>query len=311
MMQEPQNAEFTITPFYIDQFGYWRSQRYSNNTLYGIDQAQYHTEKGTFPYSFSMIDYWFPVIHGQYGEDGQLQQILQRTEIPYIGSDAKTSYLCYDKISGREKAKKLGIHQPQYLFFSYPNDESDSVIRKSILQNIGLPCFIKPSETGSSIGISRISNENMIIPAIKAACIYDKKIIVEKAVEDCVEYELAFIGNKRRKFSRPGTMEYQDEFYTTQAKYRMETTKLIAVTDIDQQLKNQLYDMATRLIEQFEVKDLGRIDFLYDKKNNRLYWNEINTIPGFTQKSMFPFLWKEEGMNFIDLLTHIIKDPYH
>lgn len=258
-----------------------------------------------------MIDYWFPVIHGRFGEDGQLQHILQRTEIPYIGSDTKTSYLCYDKISGREKAKQLGMNQPQYLFFNYRNIDSETLIQKRIVQEIGLPCFIKPSETGSSIGISRISHEQMIIPAVKAASQYDDKIIVEKAVEHCVEYEIAFIGNKNRRFSIPGTIEYHDEFYTTLAKYSEETTRLKAAIDIDQPLKTHIYGMASQLIEKFEVKDLGRIDFLYDQQHYKLYWNEINTIPGFTQKSMFPFLWNEEGLSFSDLLTYIIKDAYH
>jgi len=255
-----------------------------------------------------MIDCWFPLIHGEFGEDGQLQKQLEKTEIPYIGSDDRVSLTCYDKIKSRQKATLGGICQPEYLFFKYPTHRANTEIEKIILQELGLPCFIKPAKTGSSLGISRVNEKHEIIHALEKAQNYDKNIIVEKAINNCLEYEIAFIGNKRKKFSIPGTIEYEDEFYTTQAKYSKNSTKLKADKKMNQALKKQIYNLTQKIINLFNVKDLGRVDFLYDQKNDILYLNEINTIPGFTEKSMFPFLWKVEGLEIEELINLIIAE---
>lgn len=255
-----------------------------------------------------MIDYWFPLIHGRFGEDGQLQHQLEKTERPFIGSDKNTSLICYDKTLSREKAEAFGICQPDYFVFSYPNQQSDEVLQETIIQKIGLPCFIKPSKTGSSIGISRITEKGKILPALKLASVYDHKIIVEKAVENCVEYEIAFIGNRNKRLSIPGTIDYKDPFYTTQAKYHQKTTKLRSINNLEKSLKKRIHTQTKKIIDLFNVKDLGRIDFLYDKMIDVLYWNEVNTIPGFTEKSMFPFLWREEGLDLKDVLDYILGE---
>jgi len=194
------------------------------------------------------------------------------------------------------------------VFFNYADSIADHVIVETVIQEIGLPCFIKPAQTGSSIGISKVTEKKRIIPAVKMASIYDNQIIAEKAVENSIEYEIAFIGNRNKKFSIPGTIDYNDRFYTTRAKYSEEQTKLRVAVELEGELKETIYKTAKTMIELFTVKDLGRIDFLYDKNNDLLYWNEINTIPGFTEKSMFPFLWKEEGLEFKELIKYILND---
>jgi len=273
-----------------------------------MDYKNTDTEKRLFPFSYSMIDYWFPLIHGTFGEDGQLQHQLEKTELPYIGTDKISSSICYDKILSREKAHKCGIRQPQYLIFHSDKLRSDKIVQETIIQQIGLPCFIKPAKTGSSLGISRVNEKMNILPALKLATIYDQNVIVEKAVSHCVEYEIAFIGNQNKKLSVPGTVDYKEQFYTTYAKYYEETTKLSSLKNDDSQFKKRINDQTRKIIEQFNVKDLGRVDFLYDKINDILYWNEINTIPGFTKKSMFPYLWAEEGMDLVDVIEFILEE---
>lgn len=286
----------------------WWSQQCSSKILSESNDLAVDMEKHIFPFSYSMIDYWFPLIHGEFGEDGQLQKQLKNTELHFLGSDEKTSLFCYDKIMSREKAKSAEIIQPKYIFFRYPEKKSHDSIKNTILQEIGLPCFIKPARTGSSLGISRVKKKEEIIPALSLALSYDNNILVEKAVENCCEYEIAFIGNKWKRFSIPGSIEYEDMFYTTQAKYSSSTTKLRSIENLDQRLKNKIYNQTEKIIYIFNVKDLGRVDFLYDQKNDILYWNEINTIPGFTEKSMFPFLWKEMGLDLEDVIDLIIGE---
>lgn len=258
-----------------------------------------------------MIDCWFPLIHGQFGEDGQLQKQLEKTGLPYIGSDKKASFNCYDKILSREKANSNDIKQPIYLFFKHVHKQDNKLILEKIIHETGLPCFIKPSRTGSSIGISRVKEEVGIIPALNKAMIYDNNIIVEKEIKNCIEYEVAFIGNSYKRLSIPGTIVYEDEFYTTQAKYSKNSTQNIAVKDLNETVKTKLYSLTEKIIDLFNVKDLGRVDFFYDKKNDILYWNEINTIPGFTEKSMFPFLWKEQGLEVDEMIDLIIREVLH
>jgi D-alanine-D-alanine ligase len=286
----------------------WWNQQYSFKILSGNKDPAVNMEKHLSPFSYSMIDYWFPLIHGKFGEDGQLQKILIKTELPFIGSDEQASLTCYDKIKSREKAKSADIIQPKYIFFTYTNQKSIERIKNTIIHEIGLPCFIKPSRTGSSLGISRVKEKEEINPALYLALSYDTHILIEKAVENCYEYEIAFIGNKMKRFSIPGSIEYEDIFYTTQAKYSSNTTKLKSVKKLDQRLKNKIYNQTEKIIDIFNVKDLGRVDFLYDQKNDILYWNEINTIPGFTEKSMFPFLWKEMGLDLEDVIDLIIGE---
>ena len=268
----------------------------------------YDFKRDLFPFSFSMIDVWFPVIHGQFGEDGHLQKQLRETKLPFIGSNEKTSLMCYDKIASRETVSDIGILQPKYLFFQYQGKSTNKELVEEITQEIGLPLFIKPAKTGSSIGISRIIDEKKILSAIKLASLYDKFILVERAVENCVEYEIAMIGRKSKIITMPGTIDYNDDFYTTKAKYSHKTTKLKVANNIHQYLKDKMNFIALNIVELFGVKDLARIDFLYDKKSDRLYWNELNTIPGFTEKSMFPYLWEERGLNLVDVIEYILKD---
>ena len=293
-------------PYFVDQQGFWRSQEYSSNVLVEKVDPSIDTEKRVFPFSYSMIDCWFPLIHGEFGEDGELQHQMAKTETPYIGSDESVSLTCYDKIKSRQKAALGDVCQPQFLCLEYPYPERNGVIEKTIMQELGLPCFIKPAKTGSSFGISKVNEEREIIHALEIALNYDKNIIVEKAINNCLEYEIAFIGNKRKKFSIPGTIEYEDEFYTTQAKYSNNSTKLKALKTMNQTFKKKIYDQTQKIVDLFNVKDLGRVDFLYDQENDILYWNEINTIPGFTEKSMFPFLWKEEGLGIEEVIDLII-----
>jgi len=309
--QRHSSGNLLLHPFYIDQEGLWRSQTYASNVIISNQNALDHEEKKPFPFSYSMIDCWFPLVHGQFGEDGQLQKQLEQTELPYIGSDAQTSLRCYDKIRSRQVAKSMGIHQPQYLFFKSAGNQTNEDLKEAIIREIKFPFFVKPAKTGSSIGISRVKNEEEIIAALELAQSYDHNILVEEAVENCLEIEIAFIGSKKIRLSIPGTVDYEDEFYTTMAKYSTHTTQNRALKNSNEPLKTQLNKQTAKIINCFNVKDMGRVDFFYDQKHDILYWNEINTVPGMTKKSMFPFLWKAQGLGIESIIDKNVREKLY
>ena len=302
------NWTLKILPFYIDEKGIWY------DTVFSSDLLLQNTTKGRFktsevPFSFDAVDIWLPMIHGKYGEDGIIHRILQKTGIPYMGTDPMYSKRCFDKILSRNTAKSHDIVQPDFIVFE--NHSCDiKTLPKKIKATIGFPCFVKPSSTGSSIGISKVYDPSEIQDAIIKATKIDRNILIEKSIEDCMELEIAVIGRSSRNFSEIGTISYKDKFYTNAAKYSNTSTTIIIPAPIPFTVQQEVHSLSEKLCDIFKIKDFCRIDFFYEQNDSKLYWNEINTIPGFTQYSMFPLLWKRKYQTINIIIEQIVKNAF-
>ncbi len=268
---------------------------YSNNKKAGI----YDNGK-----TIAELDLIFPVLHGPYGEDGKLQGLLELSGIPYVGCSVLASSNAMDK----DMAKKIfaydGIDQvPHITCYSYETGE-ECISRAEA--NLGYPCFVKPANMGSSVGISKAKNKQELISAMEKAFEYDHKIIVEKGV-NAREIEIAVLGNcDNIRISDAGEIIPSDEFYDYHAKYKSNESKLIIPADLDFEISRKIRDMAYKAYKGLGAEGLCRIDFFVEKDTQKVYLNEANTMPGFTYISMYPKLWENGGLSYENLLEELI-----
>lgn len=241
-------------------------------------------------------DVIFPITHGNNGEDGKLQGFLDLFNIKYVGSKCGSSYICMDKIRTKEILSYHNI--PQVPFEIYNKNKQLS---------IPFPVIIKPANGGSSIGIKVANNKKELKKAIKQALKYDKKIIVEKFIK-AQELECAILEDKKLIISEVGEIISANSFYDYEAKYENKESKTIIPANIELDISNKIKDYAKTIFEILDLKGLARIDFFYDKENNKIYLNEINTLPGFTEISMFPKLIMNEGINYKDIISKLIDN---
>ena len=241
-------------------------------------------------------DVIFPITHGNNGEDGKLQGFLDLFNIKYVGSKCGSSYVCMDKIRTKEILSYHNI--PQVPFEIYNKNKQIS---------IPFPVIIKPANGGSSIGIKVANNKKELKKAIKQALKYDKKIIVEKFIK-AQELECAILENKKLIISEIGEIISANNFYDYEAKYENKESKTIIPANIELDISNKIKEYAKTIFEILDLKGLARIDFFYDKENNKIYLNEINTLPGFTEISMFPKLIMNENITYKDIISRLIDN---
>lgn len=242
------------------------------------------------------FDVVFPIIHGENGEDGKLQGMLDLFKIHYVGSKCGSSYICMDK----EKTKQIlnACHIPQIPYQIY---------KKNKKLSLSFPVIVKPANGGSSIGISLAYNEKELKKAIRIAKKYDEKIIIEKFIQG-QELECAILEDKKLIVSEVGEIISANRFYDYNAKYQNNLSKTIIPANIPKEISLQIQKYATTVFELLELKGLARIDFFYDKQDNQVYLNEINTLPGFTEISMYPKLIIDKGISYQSLITKLIEN---
>ena len=248
------------------------------------------------------IDVVFPIIHGSYGEDGKLQGYLEMLNIPYVGCNMLASSICMDKVFCKELIKNIDVLQTNYIYLYKDYDIVN--ILKEIKKNIGYPCFIKPSNGGSSIGINKVNNESEVDKYIKEALKYDNKVIIEKEIKGR-EIEIGVIGNDEFIVSSIGEVK-TNNFYSYENKYVNNSSTVTIPANINNNLKKEIENSAKKIYKYLECSGMARIDFFIEEKTNNIYLNEINTIPGFTDISMFPLLFKNIGLKYDVLIDKLI-----
>ncbi len=252
----------------------------------------------------TQLDLIFPVLHGPYGEDGKLQGLLELSGLPYVGCGVIASANAMDKDIAKKIFAYDNINQVDHLTFYSHELITDSINR--IEMNLGYPCFIKPANMGSSVGISKAKDKEQLIQAINKAFEYDHKIVVEKAV-NAREIEVAVLGNcDDIKISVAGEIIPSDEFYDYDAKYNSNESKLIIPAELNFETLRQIEDMAYKAYKGLNAEGLCRIDFFVDKDTQKVYLNEVNSMPGFTSISMYPKLWENSGISYKTLLEELI-----
>jgi D-alanine-D-alanine ligase len=252
------------------------------------------------------LDVVFPVIHGRGGEDGSLQGLLELAGIPYVGSGVLGSAIQMDK----EVAKRLlaAADLPVTPWICVRSRELGDAARVSerILDEIGLPLFVKPANQGSSVGISRVDDRAALVPALRNAARYDTKILAEHAI-DAREIEVAVLGNDPIEASIPGEIRTRNAFYDYEAKYLDDNTELLVPAPLDDDQIDRVRQLALKAVAVLEGAGMARVDFLLERSSNRFFINEVNSIPGFTAKSMYPLLWQGSGVSYPALLDRLIE----
>lgn len=252
---------------------------------------------------FATIDVIFPIMHGTFGEDGAIQGFLELMNVAYIGSGVLGSAICMDKDIMKRLLRDSGINIANY--FCLKSYELNETKLEEIVEELKLPLFIKPANLGSSVGISKVHNQTELIKAVHEAFQYDTKIIFEEFIKGR-EIEVSVLGNNIPKASVPGEVIPNHEFYSYEAKYLDENGATFEVpAKLDSHLQEQIQQTAVQAFKTLECFGMARIDF-FVTEDNRIYLNEINTIPGFTKISMYPRLWEESGLRYSELLNNLI-----
>lgn len=261
------------------------------------------SKKGQFNLEeFKKADVIFPILHGIGGEDGSIQGFCEVMQKPYAGCGIESSALALDKIKSKIIWQNENLPIPR--FFSFTKEDWQEN-KTNIINKFQLPAFVKPFNTGSSLGISKVTKRSEIIPAVKTAFKISDQIIIEESIEDMRELEVGIIGNDKLIVSDPGEVIASENFYTFHAKYES-NSKIIIPAKLSKQKNQEIKLLAEKAYRLLGCQGFARVD-LFLEKNGKIYLNEINTIPGFTEISMFPKLMENSGLSFKNLLTKIIE----
>lgn len=254
------------------------------------------------------VDMVFPVLHGPRGEDGTVQGLLELSGIPYVGCGVLASSTGMDKAASKAIFRSLGLPQGEYVSVLMEDwKENSRAVAELVEGSFGYPCFVKPANMGSSVGISKARSREELAAAMEYAGRYDSKIIIE-ALIDCREIECAVLGNNRPKASVLGEIIPSKEFYDYEAKYNDGgSSRLLVPAVVDKDKAEEIRDLAVRAYRALCCSGLSRVDFFMEKGTGRVYINEVNTLPGFTSISMYPKLWEASGIPYGELLDTLIE----
>ncbi|MEW9667356.1 D-alanine--D-alanine ligase [Ammoniphilus sp. 3BR4] len=303
-------SQYDIIPFYIQLDGIWVKGNLPEGEIQSVEQLRLQGTSEEQPNVLRLkeeIDIAFPVIHGPNGEDGTLQGLLEMADIPYVGTGVLGSAVGMDKVAMKNVFGEIGIVQCKYLSFLRNQLENgiDDVVGK-IEETLGYPCFVKPANMGSSVGISKAKNRQTLVEALELAARFDRKIVVEESISGR-ELEIGVLGNEELKTSVVGEIVSINEFYDYEAKYKNAGTKLHIPAEIPERVKKEIEEMGKKAFQGVDASGLSRIDFFWDEENDKVYINEINTMPGFTPFSMYPMLFQAAGIPYGDLIHELVK----
>ncbi len=319
--------KYEIKPFYITKYGDWVSGKAIRERIENKEQLllqQEVTVENSRPSSVqaltplfrtaledqageSAIDVMFPLLHGTFGEDGTIQGLFEMADIPYVGAGVLASAVGMDKVMMKKLFAEAGIAQCMYRYFTrYQWKQDASYYITEIEVTLGYPCFVKPANLGSSVGISKAGNREELIAAIEEALRFDRKVIVEEMV-DGREIEVAVLGNDEPLASVPGEIVASNDFYDYRAKYVDGKSALVIPAEMPDAQKEEVRELALRAYAAIDGSGLSRVDFFLEKHNGQFLINEINTMPGFTPISMYPMLWQESGKSYQELLDDLIR----
>ena len=252
------------------------------------------------------IDVVFPVLHGPMGEDGTVQGMLELAGIPYVGSGVLGSAVSMDKAMAKLVLLQAGVPSaPWILVNEFEWIETADDVARSIEEQFGYPCFVKPANMGSSVGVAKVHDRAELGPALEAAFAYDRRVVVEGAI-DGRELEISVLGNDKPRASVAGEVVPGNEFYDYNAKYVDDNSALIIPADISPETLAQMQEIAIRAFRALDLAGLARVDFFLERGTDRLILNEVNTIPGFTSISMYPMLWEASGLPLQELVTTLL-----
>jgi D-alanine-D-alanine ligase len=254
------------------------------------------------------VDVYFPVLHGTYGEDGTIQGLFEMADVAYVGANVVGSSVGMDKGIFKDVMRANGI----------PTVESMIVLRSEIQHNLedvvkraeevgAYPLFVKPANLGSSVGVTKCRSRSDLAEGLMEAAQYDRRVLVERGVQNPREVEISVLGNDAPQASLPGEIIPGADFYSYDAKYVLDSSKLLIPAALTELQAAQVEDIAIRAFKAVDCCGMARVDFLIDPQTGEVFLNEINTIPGFTKISMYPKLWEASGLPYASLVTRLIE----
>ncbi|MGL5059830.1 MAG: D-alanine--D-alanine ligase family protein [Microcoleus sp.] len=336
------SSKYEVVPFYIQKDGRWLSgaapqqvlttgkpleiaaetgTAASENPTLSASDAQssslnaapensaLSSHSGQLP-SLNSVDVWFPVLHGPNGEDGTVQGLLKLMQIPFVGSGVLGSALGMDKIAMKMAFAHAGLPQVKYIAVNRSEIWSNPCVFPKLCDKIeeelGYPCFVKPANLGSSVGIAKVRSRAELEAALDSAASYDRRIIVEAGVI-ARELECAVLGNDNPKASTVGEISFNSDFYDYETKYTQGQADLSIPAKVSGEVISQIQEMAVKAFLAIDAAGLARVDFFYIESTGEVLINEINTFPGFTATSMYPQLWEASGIPFAELVDRLIQ----
>lgn len=261
-----------------------------------------------FGRTFRQIDVVFPALHGPFGEDGSVQGLLELAGIPYVGAPPMASAVCMDKDTTKRLLSAHGVpYVPALAVNLYEWRTNRDSLLGSLLPAVSYPAFVKPSGSGSSLGVNKIKGSHALPEALDEAFLYDYKALIEPSQEGCIEVECSVLGNDEPEVSVVGQILPAREFYDYEAKYLDQGTRLVIPAPLDRDFQTRIGEIAIAGFKATGCKGMARVDFFVDVCRQEAYIGEINTIPGFTSISMYPKLWEASGLSYTALIRTLVQ----
>ncbi|MET3698549.1 D-alanine-D-alanine ligase [Bacillus oleivorans] len=307
--------KFEVHPIYINQTGNWKRGGVLEGKVSDIKLLEFPssvpsvsplTLKNNELSNEYEAEVVFPLLHGPNGEDGTVQGMLELLDLAYVGNGVLASAAGMDKLAMKALFAQAGLNQVQYVGFKAKDwERNPQDIFTRIQDELGYPCFVKPANLGSSVGISKCKTRDELKTAIEEALQYDRKVIVEEGVT-AREIEIGVLGNDDPECSVVGEIVPKTEFYDYKSKYEDGDTALIIPADVSNETYNEMKKMADKAFKALDCSGLARVDFFL-KEDGTILINEVNTMPGFTPMSMFPLLWKHSGVDYPTLIQRLVE----
>ena len=297
--------KYEIHEIYINKYGKW----------YEVKNGE-QEEIYNLLWTLKELDVVFPILHGLGGEDGTIQGMLEMMQVPYVGCGVLASSVGMDKAYTKIIFDKAGIPQAPYIYIRKKDneyviidenfDEEEFELEK-ITEKLQFPMFVKPANSGSSVGVKKATNKEELKMAVENAGQYDKKILVEQGI-DAKEVECAILDGKELQASTVGEIMSAEDYYSFDAKYNIPESKTVIPAEITEEQIETVRKLALKAFKAIDGKGLARVDFFVENKTNKIYINEINTMPGFTKISMYPKLFDAVGIKYSELLDKLIEN---
>ena len=306
-----------MIPIYIDREGRWWPESVAQQVL---DQGRALAAEELpeplpapglrqIPVDANSIDVWYPVLHGPNGEDGTVQGLFTLMQQPFVGSGVLGSAVGMDKLAMKAAFAAAGIPQVPYLGLNASELQDPELLERLLnrLENdLGYPCFVKPANLGSSVGISKVRNRDELLEGLHQAARLDPRVVVEQGV-NARELECAVLGRSTLKSSVVGEVRFDSDWYDYETKYTAGRSTTLIPAPLPDEVADRIRAQALQACAAVGVNGMGRVDFFYDDANDQLWINEINTLPGFTAQSMFPMLWAASGVTLEQLVHKLIQ----
>ena len=319
IMKELNKERYEIFPIYISKEGTWYKYLETEETIKFGQEIKNKEKIENIIEELKKLDVIFPVLHGLYGEDGTIQGLFELLGIKYVGCKVLASSIGMDKAYTKIIFDRANINQAKYEYIKVEKDNYIYIDKefneerltlastiKKITTNLKFPMFVKPSNSGSSVGINKAENEEELKEHIKYASKFDNKVLIEEGIIG-KEVECAVLGNEDVISSNVGEIKPADEFYSFDAKYKNQESKTLIPAEIPEEISKEIRKLAVKAFKAIDGKGLSRVDFFIEDKTNKIYINEINTLPGFTNISMYPKLFESIGIKYSELLDKLIE----